>query len=49
MCLMSNNTIAKEVCGWQPRYFLTEGLDESIEWITKNLVLVLIRFRFAGY
>lgn len=37
MRLISNNTVAMEVCGWQPRYSLTEGLAESVEWIRKNL------------
>jgi len=37
MRLISNNTIAKETCGWQPKYSLEEGLVETIEWIRKNM------------
>jgi NAD dependent epimerase/dehydratase len=37
MRLISNNTIAKEICGWQPEYSLEDGLVETIEWIRKNM------------
>jgi NAD dependent epimerase/dehydratase len=37
MRLISNNTIAKEICGWQPEYSLEKGLVETIEWIRKNM------------
>ena len=36
-CLISNNTIAREVCGWQPKYDLETGLVETIQWIKRNL------------
>jgi NAD dependent epimerase/dehydratase len=37
MCLISDNTIAREVCGWQPTYSLQKGLSETIDWIKKNI------------
>lgn len=37
MRLISNNTIAREVCGWELRYSLEAGLAETIEWIKKNI------------
>ena len=37
MCLISDNTIAREVCGWQPKYSLQKGLSETIDWIKKNI------------
>lgn len=37
MRLISNNTKAREICGWTPKYDLKEGLLETIEWIRKNL------------
>lgn len=37
MRLISNNTIAREICGWQPKYSLEEGLLKTIEWIKKNI------------
>ncbi len=37
MCLISDNTLARELCGWQPRYSMQEGLSETIEWIEKNI------------
>ncbi len=37
MRLISNNTIAREVCGWQPKYSLEQGLAETIEWIIENV------------
>lgn len=39
MRLISNNTIAKEVCGWKPKYNLEAGLKETIDWLKKNLSL----------
>lgn len=36
MRLISNNTIAREVCGWQPKYSLEQGLKETIDWVRKN-------------
>jgi NAD dependent epimerase/dehydratase len=37
MRLISDNSKAKTLCGWQPRYTLEEGLQETIDWIRKNL------------
>ena len=37
MRLISDNTKAREICGWIPKYDLTEGLLETIEWTRKNL------------
>jgi nucleoside-diphosphate-sugar epimerase len=37
MRLISDNTKAREICGWAPKYDLKEGLLETIEWIRKNL------------
>jgi dTDP-glucose 4,6-dehydratase len=37
MRLISNNSIAKEVCGWKPKYDLESGLAQTVEWIKQNL------------
>ena len=37
MELISNNSLARELTGWQPRFSLEEGLTETIKWIKKNL------------
>jgi nucleoside-diphosphate-sugar epimerase len=37
MRLISDNSKAKTLCGWQPGYSLEEGLQETIDWIRKNL------------
>ena len=37
MRLISDNTKAREICDWTPKYDLKEGLLETIEWIRKNL------------
>jgi NAD dependent epimerase/dehydratase len=37
MRLISNNSIAREVCGWKPKYNLESGLAQTIEWIKRNL------------
>jgi NAD dependent epimerase/dehydratase len=37
MHLISDNTIAREVCGWTPKYTFEAGLIETIEWTKKNL------------
>lgn len=37
MRLISDNTKAREVCGWNPNYNFEEGLAETIAWIKKNL------------
>lgn len=36
MCLISDNSKAREICGWNPLYNLENGLIETIEWIKKN-------------
>jgi nucleoside-diphosphate-sugar epimerase len=36
MRLISDNTIAREICGWQPKYSLEQGLKETIDWIKNN-------------
>jgi NAD dependent epimerase/dehydratase len=35
--LVSDNSKARTLCGWQPKYSLEEGLKETIDWIRKNL------------
>lgn len=37
--LLSNNSLAKEVLGWQPLVSLDQGLDLTIAWIKNNLNL----------
>jgi NAD dependent epimerase/dehydratase len=37
MRLISDNKIAREVCGWKPKYNLEAGLAQTIEWIKLNL------------
>lgn len=37
MRLISDNTIAREICRWQPKYSLEQGLEETVEWIKKNI------------
>jgi len=37
MRLISDNTKAREICGWNPRYNFEDGLTETVEWIKKNL------------
>jgi len=37
MRLISDNSVARKVCGWQPKYSLEEGLLETVGWIKKNL------------
>ncbi|MGA2173312.1 MAG: SDR family NAD(P)-dependent oxidoreductase [Sedimentisphaerales bacterium] len=37
MRLISNNRIAREVCGWKPKYNLESGLAQTVEWIKRNL------------
>ena len=39
MQLISNNTIAKEVCGWRPTHDLEYGLQQTIDWIKNHLAL----------
>jgi NAD dependent epimerase/dehydratase len=35
--LLSNPDKAKKLTGWEPKYTLDEGLNETIEWIKDNL------------
>jgi len=37
MKLISDNSIAKGICGWVPKYSLEDGLIETIEWIKRNI------------
>ncbi len=37
--LISDNTRAKEILGWEPRYSFEEGLKMTIEWFKKHLGL----------
>jgi dTDP-glucose 4,6-dehydratase len=34
--LCADNTKAREVLGWEPKYTLEEGLSSTIEWLTEN-------------
>jgi len=35
--LLSDNRLSREHLGWQPRVTLDQGLDRTIDWISKNL------------
>ncbi|MDH5508102.1 MAG: GDP-mannose 4,6-dehydratase, partial [Anaerolineae bacterium] len=35
--LLSDNSRAKEILGWQPQVSLPEGLHRTIEWVRTNL------------
>lgn len=35
--LLSDNTLAREVLGWEPRHTLDEGLEATIEWLGRHL------------
>lgn len=37
MRLISDNSLTRELTGWQPRYRLEDGLRETIDWVRKNL------------
>jgi len=37
MQLVSDNTIARQVCGWEPKYDLETGLAETIEWVKEHI------------
>jgi nucleoside-diphosphate-sugar epimerase len=37
MRLIADNRLAGETFGWQPRYSLRQGLEETIEWIRENM------------
>ncbi len=34
--LVAGTALARELWGWQPRYSLDEGLEETIEWVRQN-------------
>jgi len=34
--LCADNTKAKEILGWEPKYSLEEGLPRTIEWLSEN-------------
>jgi nucleoside-diphosphate-sugar epimerase len=35
--LISDNSLAREQLGWQPEISLDQGLDRTIDWISKNI------------
>ena len=37
MSLVSDNRIAREICGWEPKYDLQGGLAETVDWIKDHL------------
>jgi nucleoside-diphosphate-sugar epimerase len=37
MRLISDNTKARQLCEWQPRYSLEEGISATIDWTKKNI------------
>lgn len=39
MKLVSDNSLAKKLAGWQPEYSLEEGLESTVEWIKQNIHL----------
>jgi nucleoside-diphosphate-sugar epimerase len=43
--LICDNTKARHVLGWAPRYSLDDGLNETIEYLRKNISL----YKTAGY
>src|SRR5262245_37129516 len=43
--LLAGTATARELMGWQPRYSLDEGLDETIAWVRDNLAT----FRVDAY
>jgi len=43
--LMCDNTKARQVLGWIPRYSLNDGLNETIEYVRNNINL----YKTAGY
>jgi dTDP-glucose 4,6-dehydratase len=34
--LCADNTKAKEILGWEPKYTLEDGLQRTIEWLSEN-------------
>ena len=43
--LQAGTALARNLWGWQPRYSLEQGIDETIAWVEKNLH----RFRVDDY
>ena len=43
--LCADNTKAREILGWQPRYTLKDGLVQTIDWMEENLE----RYRLGVY
>ncbi len=43
--LLAGTALARSLWGWQPRYSLEQGIDETIAWVEKNLD----RFRVDSY
>lgn len=35
--LLSDNALARELLGWEPRHTLDEGLEATIEWLARHL------------
>ena len=35
--LLSDNRLARELLGWEPRHSLDEGLEATIEWLSRHL------------
>lgn len=35
--LLADNTLAKEVLGWEPRFSLDQGLAETVDWLQENM------------
>ncbi len=43
--LLAGTALARSLWGWQPRYSLEQGIDETIAWVEKNVH----RFRVDAY
>jgi dTDP-glucose 4,6-dehydratase len=43
--LLAGTALARGLWGWQPRYSLEQGIDETIAWVERNLH----RFRVDAY
>lgn len=43
--LLSNNTLARSILGWEPRTSLDDGLKQTVDWIKENLSL----YRVGSY
>jgi NAD dependent epimerase/dehydratase len=37
MRLISDNSKARDICGWTPKYSLEQGIAQTIEWVKTNL------------